>query len=86
MEDFLVMAPEGHAKEAVVRALTSVWEFGKEMTLSPEISLTFLGIDSFMKPNRGTFLTQEHFSQELLTKSNIQECEVLNNITTDNPP
>ena len=44
-DDFLLLAEGGPAREAFVQALTSVWEFGAERTLTPEVSLGFLGLD-----------------------------------------
>ena len=35
VDDFLVMAPAGPVREAAVKALTSLWEFGAERTLTP---------------------------------------------------
>ena len=49
VDDFLVMAPAGPVRNAVVKALTSLWVFGPERTLTAEVSLTFLGIDWFKR-------------------------------------
>lgn len=43
-DDFLVVAPDGPVREAVLKSLTSFGEFEKERTLTPEVSLAVLGV------------------------------------------
>ena len=69
VDDFLAIAPQGPVRDALVRALTSLWEFGPERILSVETSLTFLGIDWFKRANGDIFLTQERFTKELLERT-----------------
>ena len=64
VDDFLAMAPHGPVREALVQAITSLWEFGSERILTIETSLTFLGIDWFKRANGDIFLTQERFTKE----------------------
>eukprot|EP00974_Lingulodinium_polyedra_P007576 720961-Lingulodinium_polyedra.AAC.1 len=86
VDDFLVMAPKGDVRTAMVAALTSLWQFGAERTLSPATSLTFLGIDWSMKANGDIVLSQERFVQELLAKHQMSHCNPLKAITIDKPP
>ena len=86
VDDFLVMAPAGPVRDAMVQALTSLWEFGPERTLTTETSLTFLGIDWYRRANGDIFLTQERFTKELLNKYNMMNCRPVKNITIDKPP
>ena len=68
VDDFLVMAPAGPVRDAMIQALTSLWEFGPERTLSEDTGITFLGIDWSMQLNGDIRLSQERFSRELLEK------------------
>ena len=83
---FLVIAPAGPVREAAVKALTSLWEFGAERALTPETSLTFLGIYWFRRKNGDIFLTQERFTKELLAKHNMINCTPIKCITMEKPP
>ena len=86
VDDFLVMAPKGQVRAGVVEALKSLWQFGAEHTLSPETSVTFLGIEWFMKINGDIVLSQERFVKELLAKHQMTSCNSLKSITIDKPP
>ena len=81
VEDFLAIAPEGPIRDALIQALTSLWEFGPERVLSEETSLTFLGIDWIKRSNGDIFLTQERFTKELLEKYNMLNCNPITCIT-----
>ena len=84
--DFLAIAPEGPIRDALIQALTSLWEFGPERVLSEETSLTFLGIDWIKRSNGDIFLTQERFTKELLEKHSMLNCNPLTCITMTKPP
>ena len=86
VDDFLIMAPKGPLRDAVVEALKSLWQFGPERTLSPATSLTFLGIDWVMRKNGDIFLTQERFVKELLEKYKMSNCRTIKSISIDKPP
>ena len=58
VDDFLVMAPKGELRTAMVNTLTSLWAFGTARTLSPTTSLTFLGIDWSLRANGDIVLSQ----------------------------
>ena len=47
----------------------ATWEFGAERTLTTECSITFLGIDWYLRSSGDLFLTQERFTKELLEKT-----------------
>ena len=81
VRDFLAIAPEGPIRDALIQALTSLWE----RVLSEETSLTFLGIDWIKRSNGDIFLTQERFTKELLEKYNMLNCNPIKCITMDKP-
>ena len=74
VDDFLVMAPKGELRTAMVSAITSLWTFGTARTLSPTTSLTFLGIDWSRRANGDIVLSQERFVQELLANYDMTKC------------
>ena len=86
VDDFLVMAPEGPVRAALVQGLTALWEFGSERQLATETSLTFLGVDWFKRANGDIYLTQERFTKELLDKYGMSKCNPLNAISMDKVP
>ena len=85
VDDFLVLAPEGAMRDALVKALTSIWEFGPERFLTTATSLTFLGIDWFKRQNGTIFLTQERFTKELLQKHGMANYTSITSMTMDKP-
>ena len=85
VDDFLMMAPAGPVRNAMVQALRALWEFGPERTLTTETSITFLGIDWYLRENGDIFLTQERFTRELLLKHKMSACRPVKNITIDKP-
>jgi hypothetical protein len=86
VDDFLILAPSGPVRDALVESMKSLWEFGKERVLTPESPLTFLGIDWTIARNGDIHLSQERFAQELLKKYNMHNCRPVQNITLDKPP
>ena len=86
VDDFLAIAPEGPIRDALIQALTSLWEFGPERVLFEKTSLTFLGIDWIKRSNGDIFLTQERFTKELLEKHSMLNCNPLTCITVTKPP
>ena len=86
VDDFLIMAPKGELRTAMVSAITSLWTFGTARTLSTTTSLTFLGIDWSMTADGSIVLSQERFVQELLGNYKMTKCNPLKNITLDKPP
>ena len=84
--DFLPIAPEGPIRDALIQALTSLWEFGPERVLSEETSLTFLCIYLIKRSNGDIFLTPERFTKELLEKHNMLNCNPLTCIIMTKPP
>ncbi len=86
VDDFLILAPPGAVRNAVVESLKKLWEFGDERILTPTTSITFLGIDWHLKTNGDIFLTQERFAQELLEKHQMHNCNALQAVSLDRPP
>ena len=84
--DFLILAEEGPARRGLVEALLKIWEFGPERTLSPDTSITFLGIDWYMDGDSNIRLTQERFTNELLVKYSMNTCKPIRNVTMDKLP
>ena len=68
VDDFLLLAEDGPAREASVQALTTVWEFGAERVLTPDVSLGFLGLDFYQRSNGDIYLSQKRLTKGLLQK------------------
>ena len=86
VDDFLVMAPNGPVRDAMVKALEALREFGAEKFLTPEALLSFLGIDWYRRRNGDIYLSQERFIKELLEKNKMDNCRSIQSITMDKPP
>ncbi len=86
VDDFLILSEENPARKGLVEALLKIWEFGPERTLSPDTSITFLGIVWYMDGGGDIRLTQDRFTEELLVKYSKETCKPLRNVTMDKLP
>ena len=86
VDDFLIMVKEGPGREQFIKAITNLWEFGKERVLSPESPFTFLGLDWIQRPDGGIYLVQERFTKELLEKYGMAQCKPAKSVSLDRPP
>ena len=68
VDDFLLLAPLGDLRNALLAALNQVWTLTKEETLDGTKPLTFLGIDLTLKNNGDVLLSQEGFVNSILEK------------------
>ena len=73
--DFSLQAPEGTLRNAFLEKLGTILKLGKEVTLSGQSSLTFLGIDILMKESGDVFLHLERFVDSLSDKYSMQCCK-----------
>ena len=86
VDDMLILAEAGQARDEFMKVLTSLWAFGPERVLSPTTSLTFLGLDFKMNKQGDVILDQERFTKELLEKYGMLHCNSLMSINMDKPP
>jgi hypothetical protein len=71
VDDFLLLAPAGELRKALLIALGTIWTLDKEETLNGTEALTFLGIDLQRRSNGDVYLSQETFVNSLLSKYNM---------------
>ena len=86
VDDMLIMAESGLARDEFVKALTSLWAFGSERVLSLATSLTFLSLDFTMNEQGDIILGQARFTRELLEKYGMKDCNALKCINMEKPP
>jgi len=73
VEDFLLQTKEGPMRDGFLAALGKVWTLDKEETPRVGGTLTFLGIEMYMRKNGDVVLHQRAFIQSLLDKYNMAE-------------
>ena len=86
VDDMLIMAESGPARDEFVKVLTSLWAFGPERVLSLATSLTFLGLYFTMNEQGDIILGQARFTRELLEKYGMKDCNALKCINMEKPP
>ena len=68
VDDSLFQTEEGPMRDGFLAALNKVWTLDKEETLRVGGTLTFLGIEMYMRKNGDIVLHQRAFIQSLLDK------------------
>ena len=86
VDDFLLQTKEGQMRDAFLGALSKVWTLDKEEILKVESSITFLGIEIYMRKNGDILLHQRKFIEGLLEKYGMSRTKGNSSVQIDKLP
>ena len=87
VHDFLLQTELGPMRDAFLGAIGEVWTLDKEKILELECSsITFLGIEIYMRKNRDIVLHQRQFIQGLLEKYGMSRKKGNSSVQIDKLP